>query len=568
MILETLRGRDATNAPTPSDVPERVDALRRFLRAVDGHLPEQRLAAARTVVDRATERLRLSGEFSVVALAGATGSGKSSLFNALARLQLSPVGVRRPTTGVAHACVWGSGQASDLLDWLGVPPSRRFRRESALDADDEETLRGLVLLDLPDFDSVEQAHRVEADRLLSLVDLVVWVLDPQKYADRVVHEQYLSRFARHRDITVVVLNQADRLAPADTDRCVEDLKRLLAADGLEGVPVFATSAVERPGPLPLREILESTVAKRQAALLRLSGDLDGVVDDLTPLLAPEAAEHSVDRETIDTLSATLAAAAGVPVVADAARRAYRHRALGTMGWPVSRWLRRLRPDPLRRLRLGGAEKPDPVTSAATDAMTSAVKSDVVVPTSLPPAAPAERAAVGLALRSLGEQAGAGLPEPWPAVILAAARSHADDLPDALDTAVAGTDLGMVRRPLWWRFVGALQWLAASAALAGLLWLAVRYVFFALALPELPGPQVGRVPLATVLLFGGLLAGLLLSIVVRPLIRFGAHRAGSRVRTRLQAAVKEVGRDLVVAPVREVLHAYADARSALRSAAGR
>ncbi|MCW2639569.1 MAG: putative transporter, partial [Dactylosporangium sp.] len=164
--------------------------------------------------------------------------------------------------------------------------------------------------------------------------------------------------------------------------------------------------------------------------------------------------------------------------------------------------------------------------------------------------------------------GAGLPDPWPAALLAAARSRAGDLPDALDTAVARTDLGMVHRPLWWRLVGALQWLAALAALAGLLWLAVRYTFFALALPELPGPHVGRVPLATVLLLGGLLAGLLMSIVVRPLIRFGARRAGARVRTRLHTAVREVGREMVVAPVREVLHAYAEARTALRAAAGR
>jgi GTP-binding protein EngB required for normal cell division len=551
MILETLRSHDATSVSGSSEVPDRVDALRRFLRAVDGHLPEQRLAAARTVVDHAGERLRMSGEHSVVALAGATGSGKSSLFNALARLQLSQVGVRRPTTGVAHACVWGSEHSGELLDWLGVPPSRRFRRESALDGDDEQTLRGLILLDLPDFDSVEESHRAEVDRLLSLVDLVVWVLDPQKYADRVVHEQYLSRFARHRDITVVVLNQADRLEPADTERCVDDLERLLVADGLGGVPVLATSAVQRPGPRPLRELLETTVSERQAALRRLGGDVDGVVADLAPLLGPEAAENSVHRETIETLTGTLAAAAGVPTVADAARQAYRHRAMGAMGWPVSRWLRRLRPDPLRRLRLGDAARPGPVE-----------------PTSLPPAAPAERAAVGLALRALGEQAGAGLLDPWPAAILAAARSRADDLPDALDTAVARTDLGLARRPLWWRFVGALQWLAALAALAGLLWLAVRYVFFALALPELPGPHVGRLPLATALLLGGLLAGLLMSILVRPLIRFGAGRAGRRARTRLHAAVKEVCREMVVAPVREVLHAYADARTSLRAAAGR
>ncbi|MCW2638214.1 MAG: putative transporter, partial [Dactylosporangium sp.] len=389
MIVETLRGHDTDITSGSSDVPQRVDALRRFLRAVDGHVPEQRLAAARTVVDHAGERLRLSGEHTVVALAGATGSGKSSLFNALARLQLSQVGVRRPTTGIAHACVWGTGHSGEVLDWLGVPPSRRFRRESALDGDDERTLRGLILLDLPDFDSVEESHRIEVDRLLALVDLVVWVLDPQKYADRVVHEQYLARFQRHRDVTVVVLNQTDRLEPTDTQRCLDDLKRLLVTDGLDGVPVLATSAVERPGPRPLRELLESMVAQREAALLRLGGDLDGIAADLAPLLGPEAAEHSVDRATIETLTGTLAAAAGVPVVADAARQAYRHRAVGAMGWPVSRWLSRLRPDPLRRLRLGGT-----------------ADSEVVAPTSLPPAAPAERAAVGLALRALGERAGA------------------------------------------------------------------------------------------------------------------------------------------------------------------
>ena len=68
---------------------------------------------------------------------------------------------------------------------------------------------------------------LKLDRLLALVDLVVWVLDPQKYADRVVHRQYLAQFQRHRDITVVLLNKADLLSEADLRRCVTDLKRLL-----------------------------------------------------------------------------------------------------------------------------------------------------------------------------------------------------------------------------------------------------------------------------------------------------------------------------------------------------
>src|SRR6185436_16062527 len=119
-----------------------------------------RLAAARAMLNRAAERTALSQEHTVVALAGTTGSGKSSLFNALARLELSQAGFRRPTTSAAHACVWGAHPADALLDWLGIPGDHRFHRDSGLDSDDAR-LRGLVLLDLPDFDSVEDAHRAE-----------------------------------------------------------------------------------------------------------------------------------------------------------------------------------------------------------------------------------------------------------------------------------------------------------------------------------------------------------------------------------------------------------------------
>src|SRR5947207_10777250 len=79
----------------------------------------------------------------------------------------------------------------------GVPPSRRFVRESALDGEDQATLRGLVLLDLPDFDSVEETHRVEADRLLALADLVVWVLDRS--------EEHTSELQSHSDLVCRLL---------------------------------------------------------------------------------------------------------------------------------------------------------------------------------------------------------------------------------------------------------------------------------------------------------------------------------------------------------------------------
>ncbi|WP_327007276.1 50S ribosome-binding GTPase [Dactylosporangium sp. NBC_01737] len=527
---------------------ERVEGLRRFVQATEDHVPDARLVTARTVIDRAGERLALSRAHTVVALAGATGSGKSSLFNALCRFQLSRVGVRRPTTGVAHACVWGPQGAGPLLDWLGVPPNRRFTRESALDGDDEAGLRGLVLLDLPDFDSIEARHRLEVDRLLRLVDLVVWVLDPQKYADRVVHQQYLAQFQRHRDVTVVVLNQADRLNRADSERLVADLRRLLEADGLGGVPAFATSAKGQPGLDTLRATLERTVEQRQAALQRLAGDVRGAVGELGPLVAVDSGGEKIQPAAVRRLADSLAVAAGVPIVVTATERTYRHRATGVLGWPVARWARKLRPDPLRRLHL---DQPAGGTPAAS---------------SLPESTAAQKAAVTLASREVAEQAGAGLPEPWPAAVTAASRSRLDDVPDAMDVAVAAADLGMSRRPLWWRLVGALQWLGAAAALVGLLWLAVRAVFSFLGLPDVGAPQVGRLPLPTALLLGGLLFGVLLSIVVRPIVGLAARRAKARAERRLRAAIAEVADVHVVAPMRSVLRSYDDAREALRTAA--
>ncbi|MFB9234788.1 GTPase [Plantactinospora siamensis] len=541
----------------PDVLVDRVAAVRRFIDLVEGHLPDDRLGPAHTLVERAGDRLALSRDHTVVALAGATGSGKSSLFNALARIDLSPVGVRRPTTGVTYACVWGPPEgAVRLLDWLGVLPRNRFVRESQLDAEDEAALRGLVLLDLPDFDSVQQSHRREVDRLLGLVDLVVWVVDPQKYADRVVHESYLREFHRHRDVTVVVLNQTDRLPAAEVPRVLADLRRLLDRDGLSGVPVLATSAVDPAALADLRSTLQSTVGERQAALRRLSGDADAVVDALTPLMGPAPAPDDLDRASLPGLTDALAGVAGVPAVVEATERAYRHRAAGSTGWPLVRGWRKLRPDPLRRLHLPGPA-PDTAGEAEATSLTSA--------TSVPDPTAAQRSAVGLAVRRVADRAGRGLATPWPEAVAAAARSRLADLPDALDGAVAGTDLGLRRKPIWWRLVGALQWLVTLAAVAGLGWLVFGYALRALGLPPLDYPMVGRAPLPTLLLLGGLLLGVLIALLARPIIALGARRARRRAERRLRTAVAGVAIGHVIEPVREVLAAYERAREALAAA---
>ncbi|WP_246149549.1 YfjP family GTPase, partial [Nonomuraea turkmeniaca] len=264
----------------------RLAALLEAASLAEGRLAEQAVSGARTVAERAGVRRSLSIDHTVAALAGATGSGKSSIYNALAGETLAAVGVTRPTTSTAQAALWDGQGSGPLLDWLEIP-----QRHAATSANPD--LSGLVLLDLPDHDSIRLSHRLEVDRLVEMVDLLVWVVDPQKYADAALHERYLRPLAGHRDVTLVVLNQVDRLPPQAVDRCVRDLRRLLDDDGLDGVPVLAVSARTGAGLPELRSRLADRVAHHKAWSARLAADIAAAADHLAT--APAASTAPTGR---------------------------------------------------------------------------------------------------------------------------------------------------------------------------------------------------------------------------------------------------------------------------------
>ncbi len=207
----------------------RLDALRELVGLSRARLDNRTLSQAGRVLDEAAARRRLSGQHTVVAIAGATGSGKSQLFNTLAGVPISETGVRRPTTAAPIACSWSDGAAS-LIERLGIPPRLRRRPLQAM-TDADERLRGLVLVDLPDHDSAAVEHREQVDRVLGLVDAVIWVVDPEKYADAMLHERYLRPMAAHAEVMFVVLNQIDRLPGDAAEQVLDDLRRLLDEDG-------------------------------------------------------------------------------------------------------------------------------------------------------------------------------------------------------------------------------------------------------------------------------------------------------------------------------------------------
>ncbi len=531
---------------TTRDLGARATSLEAALDSGGHRLEPGAARSARTVLAKIGERQRLSGDHTVVALAGATGSGKSSLFNALSGRDISKVGATRPTTSTATACVWGGEGAEALLEWLGVPRRHRIEHGSELDARADDPLRGLVLLDLPDHDSTEVANRLEVDRLVELVDVFVWVTDPQKYADAALHRRYLSRLAGHDAVTLVVLNQADRLEPSAREACRRDLQRLVEADGLRGVEVLTTSVRTGDGLAELRGRLAAAVGRRSAWSERLSADLDAAVVGLGPGVGDTEADPERVAEGSGLVEA-LAGAAGVPAVVRAVESDYVRGAMASGGWPVTRWVRRLRPDPLRRLRLGESAAP-----GATDR------------SSLPAATPTQRSRVELATRRVADRAGAGLPAGWEDAARAAAVPPGDDLGDALDQAVVGTDLTF-RRPIWWRVVGALQALLVLAAAVGLGWLVALAVTGWLQLPQPKTPYVGVLPVPTALAVGGLVLGALLGALVRLLARRGSKRRGRKVRARLYAAVELVARARVLAPVERVLREHRETREHLAAA---
>ena len=408
-----------------------------------------------------------------------------------------------------------------------------------------------MLLDLPDFDSVVEANREEVERIVALADLMAWVVDPQKYADGVLHERYLRPFAAHGETMLVVLNQADRLDEAAEAACVGDLGRLLAADGLPGLPVLALSARTGEGLDALQEELRRRVAAREAAVARLAAD----VGRAAAALAGEGGGKPgrIGKADRAALTAALAGAAGVPAVVRAVGRSHRRTGALATGWPFVRWVRRFAPDPLRRLRLAGGDRPAELGAGPAR-------------TSLPVATPVQRAAVETAARALADRAAGDLPAPWPGLARRAALSQEGTLAADLDAAVSGTELAR-RPPRWWRVAGALQLLLAVAVAAGALWLLALAGLGYLQIDDVvPTPDVGGIPLPTALLGGGALAGLLVALLAGLAVRAGARRRARKAERALARRVEAVGERAVVAPVEAELAAQQRLREALAVAA--
>ncbi|MDJ0379770.1 GTPase [Streptomyces sp. G-G2] len=543
-------GNDGGKAPAaPPLSPEgqalrtRLEALRQLVGLSRTRLDGKTLAEAGRVLDEYAARRGLSGQHTVVAIAGATGSGKSTLFNSLAGVQISETGLRRPTTAAPIACSWSDG-AAGLLDRLEIPGRLRRRpRETS----ESEALRGMVLVDLPDLDSAVGAHRDHVDRVLALVDAVVWVVDPEKYADAVLHERYLRPLAGHAEVTFVVLNQVDRLPGEAADLVLDDLRRLLDEDGIAlgehgepGATVLGLSALTGEGLGELRELLGQFTQERGAATRRIAADLDQAAVRLRPLYVADGhGGPEIGEGARAEFEDRLAEAVGAYAAGLAAERAWRRNAGKACGTP---WLRLWRWYEGRRA---------PRTLAGLAALAAIGGRGSVVPEAPVEEEVTARQRVEQAVRTLADEAVDGLPDPWAQAVRETAVRGADQLPEALDalTVTVGVPSGKPPRPAWWPAAVLTQAAMTLLQIYGGLWLVGQII----------GVLEPRLLPPVLLMVAGIVGGPLVEWACSLAARGPARRYGQDAEQRLRQAAAGCGRARVLEPVAAELLRYREVR---------
>jgi len=596
--------RGATPAVATSPFARSVASLKDAISYGEGRVPETVLLDVAETLERLSQRRELSTEHTVIGFFGATGSGKSTLFNAIAGQNIALSAPTRPTTSTVQAAIWEAEGSEELLDWLGID-KRVYPQTQALAAEGEATegneaggnnksaggvaapnavtepapglfnrirravggrgemrtrTGGLILLDMPDFDSVTTTNRDLAARMMRYVDVLVWVVDPQKYADAVIHRDFMVPLAASGAQALCVLNQADKLAPAEVPAVLASLTRLLQAEGTEAhllAAPIAVSARTGEGVDVLRDLLAQVAAAKSLSLQRTDAQLHATASQLRTYAGGEgtvlAGAYALEAE--QKLVKACYSSSQAEQVLQAATASYRRAAGQRTGWILTRWMSRLKADPLRRLHLGQQDETKSTSKAEKSAGMLGSDSEnapELVASSLPPLSAAQKAGMANAVRQYSKQMAARIDEPWKRSMKEAALSREAELPELLERDMVRIDYGLGRTRAPWVIFNALQWIALMSALVGVGWLTLisGLAYLQIQLPPAPTPEGSPVPLPTLLLLLGVLLGIASAGVGRLLTAMGSRYYARKLRGRLQTGVEKAVQSCVVAPVQQ------------------
>ncbi len=190
-------------------------------------------AALHQAIDRGhAQLLGQADAVLTIALAGCTGSGKSTLINALAGSTIAESSDRRPCTMQTrvyhHRTVPAGGLPQDLAD------------QAEFVTHDRPELRYKVIVDTPDLDTFHTHNRAATRALLKAAGLVIYVFSPERYLEErawsVIREEH--RFSA----CLAVINKADTVDPDVLQKIADEIRHRFTEMGKPDLRLLCISA--------------------------------------------------------------------------------------------------------------------------------------------------------------------------------------------------------------------------------------------------------------------------------------------------------------------------------------
>lgn len=218
-----------------------------------------------------------------LAFFGPTGAGKSKLFSSLICRIVSASGFRRPFT--MKSCYFVHNDWKPLVAAL----------EGVVEMHSEPEWQEIILVDTPDFDSVELANRDEAERVFLEADAFLFVTDALKYADASTWD-YLASIRRAGKKFAVLLNKVGSDAiPESFDARYRDTFSIESGESLPYEKILIPElplrddeliGTDHPSHKALRDIAMHLAGKEPSkhSVARYRGELEGIFGRSTELL--------------------------------------------------------------------------------------------------------------------------------------------------------------------------------------------------------------------------------------------------------------------------------------------
>jgi len=171
----------------------------------------------------------------VVGFFGGTGVGKSTLLNRFAGEPIARVSAERPTSSEITLYVHESVSVTRLPSEF---PMQRMRTQTHRN----NQYRSTLWIDMPDFDSVEHSNRELVEHWLPHIDVVIYVVSPDRYRDDNGWRLLLKHGTKHA--WLFVINHWD----SGDDRQREDFRQMLSSAGLANPILFCTDSSDGSRP--------------------------------------------------------------------------------------------------------------------------------------------------------------------------------------------------------------------------------------------------------------------------------------------------------------------------------